>query len=115
MKEWFILIRTNGTFDCVCCDPERDSLLDFMYSQIECESIETVHVKNSLMIVDEEGLHKDHPETNWIASAIYRGTIVGNALIGLQGERDGEPDIVGFGDRTDAIIHYANLKNAFCV
>lgn len=121
MKEWFILIRKDGTSDAVICDPERDSLLDFMYSQIECDSIETVYLRKHrefvngftpLMIVDEEGLLKDDRKINWVASALYHGTIVGNVLLGMEGIRDGEPDIIGFPDKGEAILNYAKLMSA---
>lgn len=119
MKEWFISLNTENEFKLVCCDPERDSMLDFFYSQIECSSIECVRIKPDslgreiLMIVDEEGLLKYHKD-NVIASLLYQkygacSSIVGTVLIGEPGIRDGEPDIVGFTERSTALLTYAKI------
>lgn len=119
MKEWFISINAENEFKVVCCDPERDSMLDFFYSQIECSSIECVRIKPDslgreiLMIVDEEGLLK-YRKDNVIASLLYQkygacSSIVGTVLIGEPGTRDGEPDIVGFTERSTALLAYAKI------
>ena len=119
MKEWFISITEDDKFSLVCCDPERDSMLDFFYSQIKCSSIECVRIRPDalgreiLMIVDEEGLLKHHRD-NVIASLLYQkygacSSIVGTVLIGEPGIRDGEPDIVGFTERSTALLTYAKL------
>lgn len=119
MKEWFIRISPDGMFDYVCCDPERDSLLDFFYSQIECSTIECVRIRPDtlnreiLMIVDEEGLLRYHKD-NTIASLLYQkyggcSSIVGTVLIGEPGIRNGEPDILGFTERSTSIITYAKI------
>lgn len=109
MKEYFLLIP-DGKSKFKCDIIEWDGtgeLLDFMYQAIGCSSVETIRLPlerlktQLLFIVDEEGLFRDN-KLNWILSPLYGGRIMGKALCGTQGIRDGEPDIVGFPDKDTA-------------
>lgn len=86
-------------------DPDGSSELRFFYSQIGCEDIEIVrsqqlnklYPKGLMMIVDGCFLcHETMAKVNPIASALAGQYILGNALIGRLGDRNGEPDIIGF-------------------
>lgn len=83
---------------------DTEELLSFLYDTIRCSSIENVYLRNHpglIAVVDEEGLFRDN-KLNWIISAIYGGRIMGVAVVGQQGERDGEPDFVGFASKDEA-------------
>lgn len=83
---------------------DTEELLTFLYKTISCSSIENVYLRNItglIAVVDEEGLFRDN-KLNWILSAIYGGRIMGIAVVGKQGERDGEPDFVGFESKDEA-------------
>lgn len=114
MKEWFVMLRPGCDLSIVCSvDPERDSLLGWFYSRIECSSIQTVRIAPDgdiseplIMVIDDEGLLKDS-ELNVNASQLFiqsggRSVIVGIALIGQVVIRGDEPDIGGFASSEDA-------------
>lgn len=79
-------------------------LLDLLYREIGCESVETVRFSHGkiLMIVDEEGHWKKNPRISLIGTGLYHGAIVGTVIIAQEGIRDGEPDVMGFDTREQA-------------
>lgn len=94
--EFFVRIGVDNSISTVMT--EKPSI-HFFYHHIECESIEIVRFAkktNQIAVVDEEALCKDKPKMNLIASYIMCRPVFGNVLICKEGERDGEPDIVGF-------------------
>lgn len=96
-------------------DPDECSLLDFMYQAIGCSSIECIRFRNFsgvvLGIVDEEGLFKSNLRANAVGSLMYGQRIVGRMLVGQQGERNGEPDIVGYPSKRDAWHAHCMIQN----
>ena len=115
MLEYFIRITPNNTVETVSTDNPH---LFWYYSQINADSIEIVRFNrqiNHVLVVDEEGLLKENPQTNLIASVLANQLIVGTVLIAREGMRDGEPDIKGFSlDRVTAVrlgLHYALMKS----
>lgn len=92
-------------------DPDGTNELRFFYSQLGCEDIEIVRSQQMnklypsglMMIVDGCFLcHENLGKVNPIASALAGQYILGNALIGRLGDRNGEPDIIGFDAEADA-------------
>ena len=78
---------------------DTEALLNFLYKEIGCSSIETVFFSKQsgdLMIVDEEGLFKEPLQVNLIGTALYPAGIVGTVILGKEGQRDGELDLVGY-------------------
>lgn len=78
---------------------DTEALLNFLYQEIGCSSIETVFFSKQsgdLMIVDEEGLFKEPLQVNLAGTAVYPAGIVGTVIFGREGQRDGEPDLVGY-------------------
>jgi len=86
-------------------DPDNTEL-KFFYDNIQCDDIEVVisatmnklYPEGGLMLVCDGSFlcRPDMPSMNCIASSIAGQTILGNVLIGCCGDRNGEPDIVGF-------------------
>lgn len=108
MVEWFVKFRAGS-----CIEPEiipvtiadTDALLNFLYQQIGCSSVETVRFGRSgtsVLVLDEEGLLKADPVPNLIGCALYPGYIVGNLILCEIGTRDSETDIVGFSSMIEA-------------
>lgn len=93
--EYFVKITPEMTVSTISTE---EATLDFWYQEIGCTSIECVRLtRDQFMIVDEEGLVKDPPaKINVLASCLYNYPLHGTVLIGKQGKRHGEPDIVGF-------------------
>lgn len=115
MVEWFVKFPAGSL------EPEiipvtiadTDALLNFLYQQISCSSIETVRFGRSgsaVLVVDEEGLLKEDPTPNLIGCALYPGYIVGNLILCEIGKRDGETDIVGFPSMLEAHAAAAAAK-----
>lgn len=105
-SEYFVRITPEGAVQTVSTE---NPCLDWYYDQIGCTSIETVPLADtksgkSVMIVDEECLIKPDPIPNAIASYLIGYPICGNVLIGGIGDRNGEPDIVGF-DKSEITAH----------
>lgn len=96
-------------------DPDECSLLDFMYQAIGCSNIECIRFRifsgEVLGIVDEEGLYKPRLRANAVGSLMYGQRIVGRMLVGQQGERNGEPDIVGYASKSDAWHVHCMIQN----
>lgn len=101
MREWFVYFPV-GTLKPQLIPvtiSSEDSLLTFLYITIGCESVETVCVNQDppiRMIVDENGLFNERLKPNLIGCTLYNGLIVGGIILATEGQRDGEPDIVGF-------------------
>lgn len=115
MLEYFIRMTPDNTVSTVSTDNPH---LFWYYSQINADSIEIVRFNRQMkhvLIVDEEGLLKDNPRTNLIASLLAGQMIVGTVLIAREGMRNGEPDIKGFSlDSVTAVrlgLHYAMMKS----
>ena len=105
MLERYIYITCDGEISVV--EFEHSELLKKCHELCNCEYIETVylpHYGDLLMIVDDSGKITDPPKrVNPVASMLYPGTlhgdyIVGDVLLGREGEVDGEPDITGLYD-----------------
>lgn len=100
MREWFVYFPpasfTPQIIPVTIAD--TDALLTFFYLTIGCESIETVRFgsPSEVLVCDEEGLYQENPKANFIGSALYRGVIVGGVIIAKEGQRNGEPDLIGF-------------------
>jgi hypothetical protein len=105
-NEYFLLYRTGSIHPEIVCttvDPQDACLLRSFYKWIGCEDIEIVRptlfvtqvVRDLLIVVDGEGLLK-YREQNAVASILYAGRIVGDAIIGRRVLRDGEPDVGGW-------------------
>ena len=104
MKEFFIIFRPGSAFPHIAETEVKDgNLCPFLWEKIECDCFTTVNFDDCIMIVDDDGLLKGR-EVNPVPTLLYNQKgiansfqpIVGPAVIGLRGERDGEPDIVGF-------------------
>lgn len=97
-------------------NPEKEPLFEFLRREINCELVETVRFRGLpdwlLGIVDEEGLYRRPKEQNAIGTLLYGGMIVGPLIIGSRGFRDGEPDLVGFGDFLEARKAYDTIFKA---
>ena len=112
MREYFILITPDNFVKGIATD---NADLNFYYSALECRSIEIVRPfgytadGQQVMIIDEEGRLKERPRVNPIASIIANQMLYGNVMIAIEGERNGEPDIIGF-DKVHAGIAMAAIR-----
>lgn len=110
----------------VCCmdlpekDPNGFHELKFFYENLNCDEIEVVRsqVMNQLypsglmMIVDGCFLiNEEMKRPNTVATSIAGQIILGAALIGRLGDRNGEPDIIGFESEADANEIAADIRN----
>ena len=102
MAEYFVRVCPDGQIDIVEYTG-AGPLFEFFRDQIGCSSIEIVKSLsgfNHRMVVDEcFVLHDPLPPCNVIASYYYsrlQYMILGTVVIGCDGYRDGEPDVVGF-------------------
>lgn len=97
-------------------NPDSEPLFEFLRREIDCMYIETVNFPGLpdwlLGIVDDEGLYRRPKEQNAIGTLLYGGMIVGPLIIGSRGFRDGEPDLVGFGDMLEARKAYNTIFKA---
>lgn len=110
----------------VCCmelpdlDPDGCHELQFFYDNLDCENIEVVRSKTMnqlypsglMMIVDGCFLMREEMKRpNPVATSIAGQIILGAALIGRLGDRNGEPDIIGFETEEDANEIAADIRN----
>lgn len=108
MVEWFVKFRAGSDIEPEIIPvtiADTEALLNFLYQQIGCRSVETVRFGRSgtsVLVVDEEGLLKENPVPNIVGCALYPGYLVGNLILCEEGTRDGEPDIVGFSSMIEA-------------
>ena len=101
--EKYIRVKENGNIDVV--EVSTDRWLDDVYKAINCNCIQIVrttpHHGGMVLVIDDNGKLKKH-KVNAIASILYgqdiRDYIAGDVLIGWQGLRNGEPDIVELPD-----------------
>lgn len=118
MEIFLKFVGTSPLAEFVEYDADKEPLLDFLYREIGCESVESVIFRGAkvpdwmLGIVDEEGLHKPQHKQNAMGTLLYGGLLVGPLLIGSRGFRGGEPDFVGFGDREEAMQAYNYIWRA---
>lgn len=97
---YIIRLNTDGTTEIIKMPAFLDDM-EWFADKIGCEWVERVRPRyyNHTLLVDEEGLLKQHPKLNVLASKMY-GTfehcqpIVGNAL--LIKESGYPPEFVGF-------------------
>lgn len=110
-ERFAVKFNTDQSVYLVEMKPDQ-SLLDFCYSEIGCDYIETVRAQYLeqpyILIIDEEGRMKDEQKINFIASYLY-GTqehhepIVGNVLVMKIGMTSDGPDIIPL-DKEDATV-----------
>ena len=97
--EKYIRVKENGNIDVV--EVSADRWLDDVYNAINCDCIQIVkttpHYGGMVLVIDDNGKLKEHM-LNAMASVLYgqgmRDYIAGDVLLGWQGLRNGEPDIV---------------------
>lgn len=120
MKTYAILISTNKVYMVPFHGGEYEVIRDQIRPLLDCEWFEIVRAINMkkytnheragygksglVMLVDEEGLLKGK-EPNPIASAIYDGPIVGNALLVYEDWEDSEGEFRGM--REDSVMDIA--------
>lgn len=100
MTGWAVFIDVDAI---VVPEEISGDLLDWLYGKIGCRIVESVPVPRDrfgrddiIMMVDEEGLLRDDPQINIVASALYGHVIVGNAVLMRVGEtEDGDLDWMG--------------------
>ena len=100
-----ILLRTDGIIQLV--DVPEPRALAWYGQQIGCSYIETVYPRGleapHVMVVDEEGLLKEKPIINYLASYLYQTHIHGNPICGnvlvmdIRNGIDGR-ELVGIGE-----------------
>ena len=101
MKGWGVRIGLDLSVDAVKIS---GGLLDWLYKQIGCRIVQMVQIPadifgrdDIILMVDEEGLLKEDPHGNLVASILCGQTIVGNAVLLRVGEtEDGDLDWMGF-------------------
>ena len=98
-----VKLLTNGAVEIIDV-PDRRSLLDWFYQQIDCTCIENVYPRGLeypyMLVVDGESLLKDRPTINFLASWLYETQdhgqpICGTALLMQRVMTDDGPDIGG--------------------
>lgn len=80
-----IKLRTDGHIEIIDV-PQQKSLLNWCYIQLGCGMIENVYPRGLedpyMMVVDEEGLLKDRPVINFLASYLYGTQKHGHPIVG---------------------------------
>ena len=80
-----IKLRTDGHIEIIDV-PQQRGLLDWFYLQIGTNCIENVYPRGLeepyMMVVDEEGLLKDRPVINFLASWLYETQKHGHPIVG---------------------------------
>lgn len=97
MKEYFILITPDNTVQTV--DTAEPPTPEFFQRYLECEWFTIVRfarITHQVMLCDDCALLKPEPEINKIASCIAHRPLYGNVLMCIEGERNGEPDLIGY-------------------
>lgn len=101
MKERFLKIGQNGNRSRVELESDYGQLCESVCRELHCELFECVPTAKPagyFILVDEGGRFVADNYPNLIAGYHYgriADGIVGDALIGKEGYRNGEPDIVG--------------------
>lgn len=111
MTEHFILIDTDHGQLVHSDISETMDFLNSCYQWIRCDTIQTIRLmdvctdlgvsQKLLGVVDDNGLISGLQKYNLIASMITGEYIMGPLIIGMHGERQGEPDIVGWNTERD--------------
>ena len=86
MKTYAILLDGKKAPQVIEFTAEQDGgkRLDYYYKAIDCETIDIVHtsIEDTCLIVDDEGLFKEKPEVNVIASFLYGIREHGQPIVG---------------------------------
>jgi hypothetical protein len=86
MKTYAILLDSNKTPQVIefTAEQDTDKRLDYFYETIGCEYIDIVHtsLKDTCIVVDDEGLYKEPLEINVIASLLYGYQVHGQPIVG---------------------------------
>lgn len=113
MKEYYIIAKTDGEMFIEEFERKEDGSLSDLHnkyidgfitifnSQIKAPKADK-NRPNILVICDDEAILKNL-DLNVIGSILYGDYILGNVIIGCSGFFNGEPDIVGFERREEAI------------
>lgn len=115
MKESFLKITQTGERSRVELECDNWELAHFICEELHCdlfESVPTSEPAGYLLLVDDNGRFVPGNRANLIAGYYYGDVvhgIVGDALIGKEGYRNGEPDIVGLDEedfcKLDDVLH----------
>ena len=109
MTGWGVRIGLDLSVD---VEKISGDLLDWLYNKtIGCRVVQMVSIPadrfgrdDVIMMVDEEGMLREDPQTNLIASILYGYRIVGNAVLMRIGTtEDGDMDWMGFKDWSEAV------------
>lgn len=120
MKTYAILLDSNKAPQVIEFTAEQDSRkrLDYFYKTIDCETIDIVHttIKDTCLVVDDEGLFKKPAEINVAASLLYGiqqhgQPIVGKALLTAEIATEDGLECAGFPDYIAQAIAMA-IENA---
>ena len=119
MKKALVIKVNNGEVE-VNRVPFEHGTLDFYYKEVECECIDIVHgyglSTDVDIIVDDEGLFKEKPVLNPLASVAYGWAehgqpIVGNAIICKPHQTKDGIDETGFEEEElDKVLAEINRK-----
>lgn len=118
--EYFVrLVPFSNEPEIVCGQRTADgSLLECFYDWCDCETIDIVRTRwtfddaQLLFVCDDEALCKGLQKYNYIGTVLYgcRSQIFGPVVVGLSGEIDGEPDVVGFPSQLMAAVAAAKIR-----
>lgn len=123
MKEYYIVAKTDGTMAVEEYERKEDgSLSDFYNKYIDGYiTIFNSRIKapkadknrpDILVICDDEAILKSL-DLNIVGSILYGDYILGNVIIGCSGYYNGEPDIVGFETKKEALCFIAILQTFY--
>lgn len=119
MAESFLKISQNGKRSRVELESDNEQLGRSIRQELHCDLFECVPTSEPagyLILVDDNGRFVPENRTNWMAGYYYGDVvhgIVGDALIGKQGYRDGEPDIVGLDEEDIQILENTVRSDKF--
>ena len=119
MKEYYIVVKTDGTIFVEEFERKEDGSISELYSKYIDGFITIFNSRikapkadknrpDILVICDDEAILKDL-DLNVIGSILYGNYILGNVIIGCSGYFNGEPDIVGFETHEEAFKFMAIL------
>lgn len=113
MKEYYIVAKTDGEMFIEEFERKEDGSISDLYNKYIDGFITIFNSRikapkadknrpDILVICDDEAILKDL-DLNVVGSILYGDYILGNVVIGCSGYYNGEPDIVGFETKQDAI------------
>ena len=123
MKEYYIVAKTDGTMAVEEYERKEDGSLSDFYnkyidgfitifnSRIKAPKADK-NTPDILVICDDDAILKDL-DLNVVGSILYGDYILGNVIIGCSGYFNGEPDIVGFERREEAINFMGILRKYY--